>query len=285
MTGALGAAMSDTPNPVVFIHGLWLHASSWDAWQELFTRAGFAPVAPPWPGDAPTVAGSRGNPAPLAGRGIDEVTSHYAALIRALPAPPVIVGHSFGGLIAQKLLGQGLGSAGVAIDPAPIKGVRALPLSALRVASVALRDPRNWTRAVSLTFDQFRYGFANALPQAEASELYDRWTVPSPGRPLFEAALASFQPHSPAAVQIRNGARGPLLLTSGGADRTVPPAVVRATLGLYRGSGAVTELHTFPGLGHSLTIDHSWRQVADSILRWLAEKGLAPTPGAAAAQQ
>jgi non-heme chloroperoxidase len=280
--------MPETPTPVVFIHGLWLHASSWDPWQEVFTRAGFAPVAPPWPGDAPTVAACRADPGPIGNRGIDEVVAHYAGLIRALPARPVIIGHSFGGLVTQKLLGQGLGAAGVAIDPAPIKGVRVLPGSALRVASVALRNPLNRTRAVSLTFDQFRYGFANAVPEVEASELYDRWTIPAPGRPLFEAALAPLQPHSPAAVDTANAERGPLLLIAGGADHTVPPSVVRATHRLYRGSGAggaVTDLHTFPGLGHSLTIDSGWRQVADRILSWLVEKGLSATAGPAAARQ
>src|SRR5437762_2589188 len=215
--------------PVVFVHGLWLHADSWGAWADRFAGAGYAPVAAGWPGDGATIEDTRGNPDRVAGRGIEEIVQHHARIIGGLDAKPVVVGHSFGGLIAQRLLVEGHAIAGVAIDAAPIKGVIYLPPSALRVASIALRNPVNYRRAVALTRAQFRYGFGNALSEEESDELYERWTIPSPGRPLFEAAIAAFAPRSPAKVDTRNGARGPLLLTTGTSDHTVPPAITKQT--------------------------------------------------------
>src|SRR5229473_3826314 len=212
--------MTQPGRPAVFVHGLWLHASSWGPWLELFQEAGYAPTAPGWPGDLDTVEESRRDPSQVAGKGIDDVVDHYARIIRGLEAPPVVIGHSFGGLIAQRLLGQELAAAAVAIDAAPIKGVLNLPVSALKVASIALRKPANRNLAISLTAGQFRYGFGNVLPEQESAELYDRWTVPSPGRPLFEAATANFTPRSPAKVNTANKTRGPLLLTAGGNDHT-----------------------------------------------------------------
>ena len=259
--------------PVVFVHGLWLHAESWAPWVERFDAAGYSASAPGWPGDASTVAETRASPGRMAGDGIDAVVEHYADAIGSLGAKPIVIGHSFGGLIAQRLLGQGLAAAAVGIDPAPIKGVMFLPLSALRVASVALRNPANRKRAVSLTREQFRYGFGNALPPAESDELYERWTIPSPGRPLFEAAVANFATHSPAQIDTHNAARGPLLLTAGGRDHTVPRAVVTQTRKLYK-SAAVTEVKEFPDRGHSLTIDRGWHEVADAVLEWLRGRSL-----------
>src|SRR5580658_4596358 len=207
--------MTQPGKPAVFVHGLWLHASSWGPWPELFQEAGYAPAAPGWPGDSDTVEEARRNPSQVAGKGINDVVDHYARIIRGLEAPPVVIGHSFGGLIAQRLLGQDLAAVAVAIDAAPIKGVLNLPVSALKVASIALRKPANRNLAISLTPEQFRYGFGNALPEQESAELYDRWTVPSPGKPLFEAAVANFTPRSPAKVNTGNKTRGPLLLTAG----------------------------------------------------------------------
>ncbi|MER5195663.1 alpha/beta hydrolase [Streptomyces sp. NPDC002755] len=260
--------------PVVFIHGLWLHASSWQPWQELFSQNGFDPVAPGWPGEAETVAESRTRPEAVAGFGIDDVTDHYAAVVRGLDQQPLLIGHSFGGLIAQKLLGQGLGRGAVAIDPAQIKGVKALPFAQLRSGFPVLGNPANRRRAVSLTAGQFRYGFGNALPQAESDALFDRYTIPSPGRPLFEAAFANFTRNSPAEVATSRAERGPLLLISGQADHTVPDVVTRSTHRLYRGSSAVTELEQFPDRGHSLTVDHGWREVADHVLDWSKRHGI-----------
>jgi non-heme chloroperoxidase len=258
----------------VFVHGLWLHASSWDPWLELFHEAGYAPMAPGWPGDSDTVEATRQNPGQVAGKGLDEVVEHYARIIRGLEAPPVVIGHSFGGLIVQRLLGQNLAAAAVAIDAAPIKGVLNLPVSALRVASVVLRKPANRNLAVSLTREEFRYGFGNALPQPESDELYDRWNVPSPGKPLFEDALANFTPRSPAKVDTGNKTRGPLLLTAGGRDHTVPKAITHSTRKLYHKSPAITDLIEFPDRGHSLTIDHGWREVAQAVLDWLSQRSI-----------
>jgi non-heme chloroperoxidase len=255
--------------PVVFVHGLWLHADSWGAWVDRFREAGYAPQAPGWPGDAATVEETRNHPEAVAGQGIDDIVDHYAQIIGALDAKPIVIGHSFGGLIVQRLLGQDLAAAAVAIDPAPIKGVVYLPPSALRVALVALKNPANKKRAVTLTPQQFRYGFGNALSETESAELYERWTIPSPGKPLFEAAMANLSPHSPAKVDTANATRGPLLLTAGGSDHTVPPSIVKSTLKQYRKSTAVTDLKEFPGRGHSLALDGGWHEVADAVLDWL----------------
>jgi pimeloyl-ACP methyl ester carboxylesterase len=266
--------MNATRTPVLFIHGLWLHASSWTPWTDLFAEAGYAPVAPGWPGVPETVEDARANPEAIAGRGIEEVTAHYAAIIGGLPARPVIVGHSFGGMIAEKLLGEDLGTAAIAIDAAQIKGVLPLPLSSLRSTLPVFKNPANAHRAVSLTAEQFRYAFGNAVSPEESDALYERWTIPAPGKPLFEAASANFSPHSPAKVDTGNSERGPLLLVMGGRDHTVPEAITKSTLKQYRGSDAVTDLIEFPDRGHSLTIDSGWRAVAGECLSWLAKQGL-----------
>jgi len=266
--------MAEAGTPVVFVHGLWLYADSWGAWVDLFRDAGYAPTAPGWPGDSSTIEETRSQPDRVAGHGIDDVVEHYARIIDGLDARPIVIGHSFGGLVVQRLLGQDLAAAAVAIDAAPIKGVVYLPLSALRVASVALRNPANKKRAVALTAKQFRYGFGNAVSAAESNELCERWTIPSPGKPLFEAASASLSPRLPAKVNTDNAARGPLLLTAGGKDHTVPPAIIKSTLKQYRKSPAVTDVKEFPDRGHSLTIDKGWHEVADTALTWLKEHSL-----------
>src|SRR5215472_15858014 len=273
--------MTEANAPVVFVHGLWLHSTSWEPWEQLFRDNGYDPVAPGWPGEAATVAETRSDPAKVAGYGIDDVVDHYAQIIRDLPAQPVVIGHSLGGLIAQRLIGQGLATAAVAIDPAPIKGVLSLPLSALRVGSIALRSPANRNLTVSLTAEQFRHGFGNALSAPESDDLYERWAVPSPGKPLFEAAFANFALRSPAKVNTTSMTRGPLLITAGGKDHTVPKSISTATRKLYHKSSAVTDFVEFPDRGHSLTIDHGWREVADYALDWLSRRhlGVAKPPG------
>lgn len=262
------------PTPVMFIHGLWLHASSWEPWEHLFRDAGYDTVAPGWPGEADTVEASRANPDAVGDHGIDDIARHYADVVATLPSPPILIGHSFGGMIAQKLLGQGLGLAAIAIDAAQIKGVLPVPLSSLRATLPVFKSPSNIHRAVSLNAEQFRFAFANAVSQKESDELFEHWTIPSPGRPLFEAASANFDPHSPAKVATDNATRGPLLLITGGKDHTVPESVTRATLKQYRGSDAVTDLLEFEDRAHSLTIDSGWRTVADACLAWLREQGL-----------
>ncbi|MFD4598205.1 alpha/beta hydrolase [Streptomyces sp. NPDC058464] len=266
--------MTAAPIPVYFIHGLWLHSASWQPWTDLFRQEGYDPSAPGWPGDPDTVADARANPESIADHGIDDVVEHYAALIAELPAPPVLIGHSFGGMIAQKLLGQDRAAAAVAIDAAQIKGVLPVPLSALRATLPVFKNPANKRRAVSLTSEQFRFAFGNAISEEESAELYERWTIPAPGKPLYEAASANFNPHSPAKVATGNSGRGPLLLISGGKDHTVPETVTRATLKQYRHSDAVTDIINFPDRGHSLTIDSGWHEVAETVLAWLGRQNL-----------
>jgi pimeloyl-ACP methyl ester carboxylesterase len=266
--------MGEAGRPVVFIHGLWLHATSWDSWLGRFRDDGYEPFAPGWPNEPPTVAQARQQPDAVANLGIDEITEHYAAIIDRLDQRLIIVGHSFGGLFAEKLLGEGYGAAAVAIDPAQIKGVLPLPLAQLRAGLPALGNPANLHKAVSLTRKEFRFGFGNALPEDESDELYERWAIPSPAKPLFQVAVANFSLHSPAKVKTGNVDRGPLLLISGTADHTVPDVVTRSTLQQYRDSTAVTELQQFEGRGHSLAIDSGWKQVADAVLGWLHANGL-----------
>jgi alpha-beta hydrolase superfamily lysophospholipase len=262
------------PTPVIFIHGLWLHATSWNPWIDRFRSAGYEPLAPGWPGDPDTVEEARAHPELIADHGIDDVVAHFAKIIDGLDARPILIGHSFGGMIAQKLLGQDLAVAAIAIDAAQIKGVLPLPLSALRATLPVFKNPGNRHGAVSLTPDQFRYAFGNAISEEESRELYERWAMPAPGKPLFEAAAANFNPHSPAKVDTANELRGPLLLIMGGRDNTVPESVTRATLKQYRHSHAVTDIKDFPDRAHSLTIDSGWSEVADTSLAWLKEQSL-----------
>jgi pimeloyl-ACP methyl ester carboxylesterase len=259
---------------VVFIHGLWVAQSAWQPWVDRFAAAGLDATAPAWPGEPDTVGAARENPSVQAGFGIQEITDYFAQYLAQFDTPPVVIGHSFGGLIAQKLLSQNLAAAAIAIDPAPIKGVKPLPLAQLRSAFPVLGNPLNRGRAKGLTRAQWRYGFGNALTEAESDALWERWAIPSPGKPLFEAATANFTPNSPATVDTANGERGPLLITGGTADHTVPLVSVRAAHKLYAKSPAITDLHVFEGRGHSLTIDHGWTDVADTAVSWLQQRAM-----------
>ncbi len=258
---------------IVFIHGLWIHASSWQPWMQLFNEKGYKTLNPGWPGDSPTVEGSRADAKAIANRGVVEVADSYAKIMASLPEPPVVIGHSFGGLLAQVILGRGIAAAAVAIDPAPIKGVWQLPLSALKASFPVLGNPFNLKKAISLTFEQFRYGFANAVPEQEARELYDRWTIPAPARPLFQAATATLNPSAETKVNTANATRGPLLITGGEKDHIAPPILGKASLKKYNPS-VITEFKLFEGRGHSLVVDHGWREVAEYILAWLNKNGL-----------
>ena len=257
-------------HPVMFIHGLWIHASAWQPWQDRFEADGYRTSAPGWPGDADTVQATRDNPEPLNDIGIEAICRHYAGLIDTMDIKPVVVGHSFGGLIAQELLANGYAAAAVAIDPAPIKGVKVLPFAQLRSGLPVLGNPANKKRTVALTAKQFRYSFGNAVTEEESDALFDKWTIPGPGRPLFEDATANFVKHSPAAVDTHHAIRGPLLLTSGTEDHTVPESVTKAVFKLYADNPSSTEYHRFDGRGHSLTIDAGWPDVATVTLDWIA---------------
>ena len=263
------AANASGRPPLVFVHGLWLLASSWDPWRRLFEERGYATVAPGWPDDPLTVAEARERPAAFAGKTVGQVTEHHAALISQLTRKPVVIGHSFGGLIAQKLAGMGLHAGSVAIDPAPFRGVLPLPRSAVKAALPVLRRPGNRKLAIELTYDQFRFAFANAVDEAEARALYDAHAVAAPGAPLFQAALANLNPWTEARVDTKRADRGPLLIISGGKDNTVPWALANGTFKRYKLLAASTRIVEIPGRGHSLTIDHGWRDVADIAVDFL----------------
>jgi pimeloyl-ACP methyl ester carboxylesterase len=256
--------------PVVFIHGLWIHSSAWQPWTPVYRRAGYEPVVTGWPGDADTAQATRRAATQVAGHGLAEITEHYTKLIHDLPERPIVVGHSFGGVIAQQLLARGLATHAVAIDPGPIKGVTKVPLAQLRTAIPVLRKKSNRHGAVALSARQFRYGFGNAITADESRDLYERFAIPGPGRPLFEVTSAKKDPASPAAVDTATGERGPLLIIGGGKDHTVPEVVTRQAYQLYADSPAVTDCHVFGDRGHSLVFDSGWREIADYTVAWLA---------------
>jgi non-heme chloroperoxidase len=268
--------------PVVFVHGLWLLPSSWDRWVTLFEEAGYVALTPGWPDDPETVADAREHPEALAGKGIGEIADYEEAIIRRLDRKPVVIGHSFGGLLTMILAGRGLVSASVAISPAPFRGVLPLPISALRTASVALRNPANWNRAVPLTYEQFRYSFANAVGEGEAKELYLGYSVPGAGEPLFQAASANFNPWTEAKVNSTNPERGPMLIISADSDHTVPWAIANAAYKKQKRNKSVTDIVKMPGRGHALTIDAGWREVALKALEFVKRFTLNKRPPAAA---
>ena len=255
--------------PVVFIHGLWLLPSSWDRWAQVFDEAGYASLTPGWPDDPATVAEANAHPEVFADKTVGQVADHYAEVIGRLDRAPVLVGHSFGGLLAQILAGRGLAAATVAVDPAPFRGVLPLPISALKSAWPALHNPANRHRAVPLTYEQFRYAFANAVEEDEAKQLYSTFAVPAAGVPLFQAASANLNPWTEAAVETEDPARGPLLLMSGEKDHTVPWALTHASFERQVRNEGVTEIVEMPGRGHALTIDAGWREVADTALAFV----------------
>ena len=262
------------PVPVVFVHGLWLHSSSWQPWQDLFRERGFEPHAPGWPGDAPTAAETRANPAAVADHGIAAVTDAYAAFIADLPAPPVVIGHSFGGLVAQKLHASGVSRACVVLSPAQMKGVLGLPPVQLRNALPVLSRPWLLHGTWMHSQDSFASAFASAVPREESDRLFDAFVIPSPAKPLFQAGLANFVPGSEAAVDTR-AERGPLLMIAAGEDRTVPQSTVKAAYEIQRKRNAgVTEFLAFPGRGHSYGADSGWREIADAALDFLTRNGI-----------
>ena len=267
--GQIDKANSAGRSPVVFVHGLWLLPSSWDRWRAVFEDAGYTTLAPGWPDDPNTVDEAHQHPEVFAHKTVGQVADHFEDVIGKLTEKPAIIGHSFGGLLTQILAGRGVGSASVAIDPAPFRGVLPLPVSSLKSASPVLRNPANHGRAVPLTYDQFRFAFANAVSEAEAHELYNTFSVPTSGAPLFQAATANLNPWTEAKVNSKNPDRGPLLIMDGEKDNTVPWAIANASYKRQRRNEGVTEIVQVPGRGHSLTIDHGWREVADTALAFV----------------
>jgi pimeloyl-ACP methyl ester carboxylesterase len=255
--------------PVVFIHGLWVLASSWDCWAALFREAGYAPVTPVWPDDPETVEQARANPEVFANKTLRQVADHTAKLIGTLTKKPAVMGHSTGGLLAEILAGRGLSAATVAMDPGPFRGVLPLPVTALKSVLPVLGNPLNWGRAVTLTFDQFKYGWANALSEDEAIQLYESHHVAAPGVAVLEMATANLNPWTEAKADTKNRDRGPLLIIEGEKDHTVPWAIANASFKKQRQNPSVTEIKKIPNRGHSLTIDSGWREVADTALAFV----------------
>jgi pimeloyl-ACP methyl ester carboxylesterase len=255
--------------PVVFIHGLWLLPSSWDGWAAVFDEAGYAPVTPVWPDDPDTVEQARANPDVLARKTLAQIADHTADVIGKLNRKPAVMGHSTGGLLAQMIAGRGLSAASVAIDPGPFRGVLPLPVSALRSAAPVLKNPANKGRAITLTLEQFKYGWANALSDEEAKQLYETYHVAAPGVALMQMANANLNPWTEAKVDTRNPARGPLLIIDGEKDHTVPWAIANASFKKQSRNEGVTEIKKIPNRGHSLTIDGGWREVADTALAFV----------------
>ncbi|MET8810246.1 alpha/beta fold hydrolase [Streptomyces sp. NPDC004546] len=262
-------------SPVVLVHGLWVHASAWHPWVDIFTSAGYEARSADWPGDGDTVEAARRSPDQVAGYGVQDITDHIARQIGQLRERPVVIGHSFGGLIAQKLLASGIASAAVAIDPAPIKGVKALPIPQIRSALPVLRSKANRDGSVMLTRRQFRYAFGNAVSREESDELYRRWAIPGPGRPIFDLTAAKKDPRSPTAVDLSDRVRGPLLILGGDRDHTIPEVVSRQAAELYQ-PGTNTDYRRIPGRGHSLVFDSGWREVADVVLDWVGQHDTSP---------
>ncbi|MEU1340494.1 alpha/beta hydrolase [Streptomyces sp. NPDC048179] len=263
------AANDSGRTPVVFVHGLWLLPSSWDRWVSHFDQAGYAAVSLSWPDDPDTVAEANSHPELFAGKTVGQVADHLGGLIGRLDRKPAVIGHSFGGLLAQILAGRGLSVASVAIDPAPFRGVLPLPVSALRSSAPVLSNPANRHRAVPLTFEQFRYAFANAVSEEEAKELFETFAVPAPGAPIFQAATANLNPWTEARVDTENPDRGPLLIISGEKDHTVPWAIANASYKQQLRNPGVTEITEIPNRGHALTIDSGWQEVAERALTFV----------------
>jgi pimeloyl-ACP methyl ester carboxylesterase len=279
------AANASGSTPVVFIHGLWLLPSSWDRWADFFKRAGYAPLTPDWPDDPATVEAARAEPEALSGKTLGQVADHTTAVIGALDRKPVVMGHSTGGLLAQMIAGRGLSAATVAIDPGPFRGVLPLPVSTLRVSAPVLKNPLNRGRAVTLTFDQFKYGWANAIAsEDEAKRLYDEFHVAGPGVALMQMANANLNPFTEAKVDTKNPARGPLLIIEGGNDHTVPWAIANAAYKKQKRNPGVTEIKQIPNRGHSLTIDSGWQEVAQTALDFV-QRFVEGSPGSSAPQR
>ncbi|HVT14402.1 MAG TPA: alpha/beta hydrolase [Fimbriimonadaceae bacterium] len=260
--------MNTKPNKIVLIHGLWMTPLSWEKWIQRYTDAGYDVLAPGWPRMEGSVEEIRRNPDALAGLSVEEIVEHYDGIIRNMAEPPIIMGHSFGGLFTQILADRGLGASAVAIASAPVKGILLLPFSTLRVSFPALSNPFNTNKAAALTADQFHYAFGNLLGEEESRRVYERYAVPGPDHVLFQAGFANFNPHAATTVNFHNDDRAPLLLIAGGKDHISPASVIRANYHLYRKSKAVTEYKEYPEHSHYILGETGWEEVADFALDW-----------------
>ncbi|MGB4777381.1 alpha/beta hydrolase [Microbacterium sp.] len=255
--------------PIAFVHGLWLLSSSWDRWRDLAEEAGYTTIAPTWPDDPPSVEAARSNPDAFASKMVQEVTDHYLEVIAELNVKPAVVGHSFGGLIAQKIAGEGASMATVAIDPAPFQGVLSVPLSSLKSSAPVVGHPRSLSHGVTLTLEEFSYGWANALDEEEARALYQEFHVAAAGNPIFQVVTANLNPFSQTKVDTKNPDRGPLLLIAGESDHTVPVKPTEQSFTIQSKNPGVTEFVVMPNRGHSLTIDHGWQEVAEATFGFI----------------
>lgn len=255
--------------PVVFVHGLWLLPSSWDRWATVFKRAGYVTLTPGWPDDPETVAEAKENPEVMAHKTIGQIADHFDEVIQGLDKKPAVIGHSFGGLLAQILAGRGRSAATVAFDSAPFRGILPLPISTLKSGKPVLGNPANRGRAIPLTYDQFQYSFANTVPEEEAKQLYNEFSVPGAGVPLFQAAAANLNPWTEAKVDHKNPDRGPMLIAYGSEDHVSPKAISEAIFKKQEKNKGVTEITEIEGSSHGLTIDHTWRKSCDTALEFV----------------
>jgi pimeloyl-ACP methyl ester carboxylesterase len=253
---------------VVFIHGLWLLANSWENWATFFQEAGYSTVSVGWPNDPETTEEAIDNPEVLAGNGIGDIVEHAEYVVKQLDSKPALIGHSFGGMIVQILAGRGLASSTVSISPAPYRGIYALPFSTLKSAFPILSNPLNRGKAVRLSESQFKYGFGNELSETESKGLWDKYSVAGTGKALFQSANANLNPATDAKVDAKNPDRGPLLVIGGKKDHTVPPAIYKASFKNQTKNPSQSEFAEFDR-AHSLTIDAGWKEVAEKALSFI----------------
>ncbi|MGY0020503.1 alpha/beta hydrolase [Streptomyces sp. YJ-C3] len=256
------------PDTVVLIHGFWVTPRSWEQWAEHYKKRGYRVLAPAYPGFEAEVEALNTDPAPIEKVTVEQIVEKLETLVRGLDEPPVLIGHSAGGVFVQLLLDRGLGAAGVAICSAPTEGVAVLPLSQIKAAFPVLRNPANRHRSVALTAEQWHYAFTNTFSEQESKLLYERYAIPASGAIFWDSALATLRPgHQSTYVDYHNDARPPLLFVSGGEDHLMPPKVQQSNARHYK-SSSVTEVKEFPGMPHLLPAAPGWEEVADHALDW-----------------